>query len=207
MILKTIPAGPLEVNCHIIGSSTGDGVLVIDPGGDSRIILDWIAKKGKQITGVIATHGHFDHVGGVNELTGGGNIPFYIHEADLPLLRNVTVQAAQFGLDCPAIATAPHFLADNATLPLEDLEIRVIHTPGHSPGCICLYCEAHGYLITGDTLFRESVGRTDLPGGDFETLVNSITRRLMTLPDTVTIHPGHGPASTLRHERINNPFI
>lgn len=207
MNLDTLAVGPLDVNCYIIGHSSTEDVFVVDPGGDSAAIKNRIEQQDKHLKAVIATHGHFDHVGGVNDLTISGDVPFYIHEAELPMLRAVTAQADQFGLSCPAIKTPPTFLNHGDTLHLGDLDIQVIHTPGHSPGSVCLYFESEEHLMTGDTLFRESVGRTDLPGGNFDALVTSITRRLMTLPDGVTIHPGHGPASTLRHERINNPFI
>jgi hydroxyacylglutathione hydrolase len=205
MIIQTIPVGPLEVNCYITGDSSSGDVFIIDPGDEIDRILSAIRKNSYTVKALINTHGHLDHAGGVQRLKDELLVPYYIHEEEKPLLEALPLQQTQFGLYLSGVPEPDDFLVHGQILTAGKTTYSVIHTPGHSPGGICLYTE--GCLFSGDTLFAGSVGRYDLPGGSQDALDNTIRTHLLVLPDETKVYPGHGPASTIGRERRYNPFL
>lgn len=204
-MIKTIEVGPLEVNCYIIGSESTRAVFIIDPGDDVARILTVVREGNLSVEGIINTHGHVDHAGGVKHLQDELGAPYYIHRAEQPILDALPLQQEQFGLYLSGIPRPDHHLEHEQILSAGDIRLKVLHTPGHSPGGICLH--TGDVLFTGDTLFAGSVGRCDLPGGDPEKLESSITRHILTLPDSTRVYPGHGPMTTIGRERRFNPFL
>jgi hydroxyacylglutathione hydrolase len=207
MILKTLVVGPLEVNCYLIGDDDGGPMGIVDPGGDADRILAAVKKLGRPVACIVNTHGHFDHVGAVETLMHTLGADYLIHSLEREVLRDMADHMEFFGLAGRQPPVPTRFIRDSETIPLGRLSVRVIHTPGHSPGGICLYSGETGRLISGDTLFRESVGRTDLPGGDMDALLASITEKILVLPEHTRVYPGHGPETTIGHERKTNPFL
>jgi hydroxyacylglutathione hydrolase len=205
MILDSLPTGPLQVNCYLIGCDKTRQAAVVDPGGDADVILRLLEKHDLQLQMVINTHGHFDHVGGNRQLIDATGAELLIHQADTPLLGQAAVHAANFGLRAEPSPAPQRELHGGERIQVGELEIRVLHTPGHTQGGICLYVE--NQVIVGDTLFAGSIGRTDLPGGDHPTLINSIKEQLMVLPEDTVVHPGHGPATSIGREKLYNPFL
>ncbi|WP_282755626.1 MBL fold metallo-hydrolase [Desulfuromonas thiophila] len=205
MIVKTLAVGPLQVNCYLVGCPRTAKALVIDPGDEGPRILAALAEAGLQAVLVVNTHGHFDHVGANACLVEASGAELALHAADLPLLRQAARQAASYGLQTPPSPEPDRLLHNGDLIEIGDLFFEVIHTPGHSPGGICLYGEGH--LFCGDTLFAGSIGRTDLPGGDLDQLLGHIRNDLMILPEATQVHPGHGPDSTIGREKSLNPFI
>jgi len=205
MILESLPTGPLQVNCYVLGCEKSRLAAVIDPGGDVEAILRLLKKHDLQLKMVINTHGHFDHIGGNRQLLEATGAELLIHKADTHLLDQAAVHAANFGLRADISPPPQRELTGGERITLGDLEIEVLHTPGHTPGGICLIVADQA--IVGDTLFAGSIGRTDLPGGDHLTLIRSIKEKLMVLPDATTAHPGHGPATTIGQEKLYNPFL
>jgi glyoxylase-like metal-dependent hydrolase (beta-lactamase superfamily II) len=207
MLFDTIVVGPLGVNCSILGcEETGQGV-VVDPGDEAERILAQVQQRGLAITAIINTHGHFDHVGANRQLTQATGAPLYIHQADAPMLERVAKTAAMYGLPGENSPQPDCLLEDGMLIEFGTHRLQVIHTPGHTQGGCCLYLEAESTLIAGDTLFADGVGRTDLPGGSHQQLVESIKNRLFTLPDQVQVYPGHGPTTTIGHEKRHNPYL
>ncbi len=205
MILDTLPTGPLEVNCYIIGCEETREAAVIDPGGDVDRILQLLRKHRLNAVKIINTHGHFDHIGGNRALLEATGAELIIHQDDRLLLDQAGTHAANFGLRADPSPAPTRELIGGETLQLGKLSLQVIHTPGHSPGGICLYVE--DILIVGDTLFAGSIGRTDLPGGDHQLLINGIKEKLLSLPEATRVYPGHGPMTTIGQEKLYNPFL
>jgi glyoxylase-like metal-dependent hydrolase (beta-lactamase superfamily II) len=189
----------------------GAGIL-IDPSAmeepEFRELDDFISRHGIRIEKVINTHGHFDHVFGAGRICETYGATFMIHEGEKALLASADFQAAAFGFRMPAPVPQPdRFLADGEVIVSGNIKLKVIHVPGHSPGCVAFHMEENGWLFTGDTLFAGSIGRTDLPGGDFDQIISSIREKLFLLPDDTKVLPGHGPASTIGREKMTNPFV
>jgi hydroxyacylglutathione hydrolase len=205
LIVDTLPTGPLQVNCYVIGCEATGQAAVIDPGGDVEQILKLLNKHKLKAVMIINTHGHFDHIGGNRELLEATGAELLIHQDDSPLLERAGEHAAAFGLRAEPSPAPTRELSGGETLQLGELSLRVIHTPGHSPGGICLYVEDH--LIVGDTLFAGSIGRTDLPGGNHQLLIRRIKEELLPLPETTRVYPGHGPMTTIGQEKLYNPFL
>ncbi len=204
MEIKLFTVGELGVNCYLV-SENGKAV-VIDPGGDGEAILRVLQEKSLQLEGIINTHGHFDHIGANGQLKAATKAPLYIHREDAGYLQDPEANLSLWaGLGPVVSPPADVLLSGGEVLELAGLAFEVLHTPGHSPGGICL--KVGNVLFTGDTLFSGSVGRVDFPGSSWEKLVRSITEVILPLdPDTV-IYPGHGPASTLKAEKQQNPFL
>jgi hydroxyacylglutathione hydrolase len=203
MIIKSLVVGPLENNCFIIGDDSTKEVLVIDPGDEPDRILDLINENNFKVKYIICTHAHFDHVGAVPDLKNETGAKIVIHRDDLEIYRSATDQAVFWGYNLDPLPEPDMFVSEGDKIEVGNLRFEILHTPGHSPGGICLYGES--ILITGDTLFAGSVGRTDLYGGDIEKLKKSF-RRLMSFPDKIRILPGHGPETTIGQEKSYNLF-
>jgi hydroxyacylglutathione hydrolase len=204
MIIKKFIVGPLENNCFIIADENSKECLVIDPGDEPDRILNFINKNNFQLKYIICTHAHFDHVAAVSDIKEETKAKIVLHRDDLEIYKSTKDQAAAWGFELESQPEPDIFVSEGDKLEIGDLSFEIIHTPGHSPGGICLYGE--GILITGDTLFAGSVGRTDLYGGDINKLKESF-KRLLSLPDDVRVLPGHGPESTIGHERVDNFFL
>jgi glyoxylase-like metal-dependent hydrolase (beta-lactamase superfamily II) len=205
MILHGLAVGPLGANCYVLACPRTRDALVIDPGGDGEKIRDLMVADGLNLRLVANTHGHFDHVGADAFLVRESGAELLIHRNDLEMLEAMAAQGALFGFPVEPPPRPSRFLEDGELLAVGDLRVRVIHTPGHSPGGVSFL--VGGHLFSGDTLFAGSVGRTDLPGGDHMALMVSIRDRLLILPDETIVHPGHGPATTIGRERAGNPFL
>jgi len=205
LILDTLPTGPLEVNCYIIGCEETREAAVIDPGGDVDQILQLLNKHKLNAAMIINTHGHFDHVGGNRQLLEATGAELLIHRADRLLLEHAGEHAANYGLQAESSPAPTRELVGGEILQLGKLSLQVIYTPGHSPGGICLYVE--DILIVGDTLFAGSIGRTDLPGGDHQLLISGIKEKLLPLTEATRVYPGHGPMTTIGQEKLYNPFL
>lgn len=207
MIFETLAVGPLSVNCFVLGcEQTREGV-VVDPGGDVDLIRQVVERHGLTVTTVVNTHGHFDHVGGNRQAKAEFGAQLMIHSSDAPMLARVAEVARMYGMQGENSPAADAFLTDGMKLQFGRQCISVLHTPGHTQGGCCLYLEADKLIITGDTLFADSIGRTDLPGGDHEQLLTSIRSKLFTLPDDVVAWPGHGPETSIGHEKKYNPYF
>ncbi len=199
-----IVVGRLQTNCYIVHWK--DEAIVVDPGDETERILSLLKDLRVNPKLIVATHTHFDHVLGVDALRAKTHAPFAIHKDDLPLLEVMQERVQKFmGFRVPPPPKVDEFLAEDDTVKVGPDSIRVLHTPGHSPGSISL--AGNGYVFTGDALFNQSIGRTDLPGGDFDTLVHSIKDVLFKLDDETIVHPGHGPETTIGDEKLTNPFV
>lgn len=209
MILEMLTVGPFMSNCYIVGSEvTGEG-MIIDPGAEAEVILDSIRRLKLSVALIVATHSHIDHVAALSQVKEVTGAPFAIHEAEarghhIPgeLAQMVT---EMMGHSLKSLPEPDRLLCDGEVIELGDLRFTVLHTPGHSPGGISLLVP--GMVFCGDTLFNFGIGRTDLPGGSYATLMNSIFTKLMVLPDDTRVLPGHGPESTIGIERKYNPFL
>lgn len=201
----TLPVGPLQVNCFILCCTATSQALVVDPGDDGARILALMAKKSWTVAAIVNTHCHFDHVGGNAYLVEQTGAPLSLHAQDLPLLQLAARQAAAYGLSSTPSPAPSRLLNDGDLVQVGNITLTVIHTPGHTQGGICLY--GAGHLFSGDTLFADSVGRTDLPGGDTEQLLSVIRQRLLVLPEETVVHPGHGPDTTIGREKRMNPYV
>jgi len=204
MIVKRLQAGVYAANCYIIHTEYGDG-LVVDPAGDVDEIVKYLEDSSVKVGAIVLTHGHGDHIGGVLELKELLDVPVMVHSDDEDMVKNSALNLST-SMPMGEVNFKPDILLnDGDEIPLGDRAVKVIHTPGHTKGGICILVD--GILITGDTLFQGSIGRTDLYGGDFDTLMISIVEKLMILPDDTVVYPGHGGPSTIGVERRNNPFI
>ena len=198
--------GPLGCNCFIVGDPVSKRAIVIDPGGDAQGIVSTLVDKELTVTAIVATHAHFDHLVAAEALREQTGAPFYMHDSDKPLLDWYEESGRMFlGIELGSPPSVDTAAGEGDVLKAGDVELAVIHTPGHSPGSISLM--APGAVFSGDTLFAGSIGRSDLPGGDGDTLLGVISSRLLTLDDAVAVYPGHGPATTIGKERASNPFV
>ena len=207
MILETFPVGPLQCNCTLIGDETTHEAMVIDPGENIQEILARLKAHALILKQIVVTHAHIDHVGGallLKRLTGA---PILMNQQDLPLLGMMEMQAEWLGVATPEVAPPDASAEDGMVLGLTRHPAQVLHTPGHTPGSICLYFAPEQLLVAGDTLFAGSIGRTDLPGGDGRQILRSIHDRLLILPELLRVIPGHGPETTIGEERESNPFL
>ncbi|MGH9355175.1 MAG: MBL fold metallo-hydrolase, partial [Terriglobia bacterium] len=208
MIHEILPVGLLACNCSILGDeATGDAV-VIDPGDDVERVREVLEKHKLKVKVIIATHAHIDHVGGIQklqQLTGAGVL---MHAADLPLYENLAMQAEWLGTPAPGAVAVDEFLKEGDVLTAGEMRLEVLATPGHSPGSVSLYLAGNeARLFSGDTLFKDSIGRTDLWGGDYQEILKSLGKLLRRFPDETPVFPGHGLPTVMWQERESNPFL
>ncbi|MAD66383.1 MAG: MBL fold metallo-hydrolase [Porticoccaceae bacterium] len=204
-IIRTFPVGPLQCNCSIIGDRLSSKALVVDPGGDADQILGLLNELNLTVVGIIHTHAHLDHIlasGVIKEATGA---PIYLHEGDKFLWDMVGQQCVMFGVPPVTLPEPDHFMEDDQAL--NCCGGVAIHTPGHTPGSISFWFEEYKTLIAGDTLFQGSIGRTDLPGGNFDQIITSIKERIYTLDDDAIVVTGHGPNTAIGSEKTGNSFV
>ncbi len=204
-IIRTFPVGPLQCNCSIIGDRLSSKALVVDPGGDADQILGVLNELNLTVVGIIHTHAHLDHIlasGVIKEATGA---PIYLHEGDKFLWDMVGQQCVMFGVPPVTLPEPDHFMEDDQAL--NCCGGVAIHTPGHTPGSISFWFEEYKTLIAGDTLFQGSIGRTDLPGGNFDQIITSIKERIYTLDDDAVVVTGHGPNTAIGSEKTGNSFV
>lgn len=205
MIIKQLTVGPIMANCFILGCEKTLQAAVIDPGDEAHRILQVLAQHQLTVTQIINTHGHFDHVSANRKMKDATGAPISIHALDAPMLTSLSRSAAAWGLSAEDSPAPDRTIEDGDTVAVGNLNVNVLHTPGHTPGGVSLL--VNGAVFVGDTLFQGSVGRTDFPGGDFETLRASIRNKLFSLKDDVTVYPGHNQPTTIGHEKRHNPFV
>lgn len=205
MKLYRLPLGPLQTNCYILEDDNGKDCWIVDPGAEGDRLVALVKEKHWALQAILLTHGHGDHIGGVQALVDAFNVPVYIHEKDDLFLKDSEVNlSANMGLNVTVKADV-HHVTDGQKLQLGAHEFTVLYTPGHTPGGVCYY--GNGLVLAGDTLFQESVGRTDFPGGSFDELIFGIEDKLFPLPAETVVYPGHGPETTIGHEKTYNPFV
>ena len=207
MILETFPVGPLRCNCTILGDETSHEAIVVDPGDNIPDILARLRKHGLTLRQIIVTHAHIDHVGGAAVLRRATGAPVLLHQHDLGLLEMMEMQAGWLGVPTPEIVPPDASADDGTIIGLASFPGQVLHTPGHTPGSICLLFPKENLLLAGDTLFAGSIGRTDLPGGDGRQILDSLRGRLLVLPDSIRVVPGHGAETTIGEEKQSNPYL
>lgn len=205
MILKALAVGPIMANCYILGCERTKSAAVIDPGEDADRILMKLAEDKLTLKYIINTHGHFDHVGGNAALKKASEAGLVIHPADEHMLSELGMTAASFGLSTENSPPPDRTVNEGDIITFGDISLKVLHTPGHSAGGISLLTDK--IVFVGDTLFAGSIGRTDLPGGDYNTLISSIKTKLLVLDEDTKVYTGHGPATTIGQEKRVNPFL
>lgn len=205
MIIKKLEVGPIMANCFILGCESTKEAVVIDPGDDADRILTALAESGLTVKYLINTHGHFDHVSANKRMKEATGAQIAIHAEDEPMLHELSQSAQMFGLASENSPPADILLKDGDEITFGEITLQVIHTPGHSKGGVSLYTKGH--LFSGDTLFAGSIGRTDLAGGDYDTLISSIQKKLLIFDEDTIVYPGHGPETTIGNEKRINPFL
>ncbi len=208
MIIETFPVGLLQCNCTILGDEQTREAILIDPGDDPQEIVARVARHGLNVKQIVCTHTHIDHVGAIADLQQQLGVPAAIHKADLLLVEKLDVQAQWTGIPVPKRGTIDQFVQDGDAVACQGVEMGVIHTPGHTPGSTTFHLAAdRNILFTGDTLFMQSIGRTDLWGGSYQEIIRSIEKKLMTFDDDTLVIAGHGQSTTIGRERRYNPFL
>jgi hydroxyacylglutathione hydrolase len=209
MIHEILPVGMLQCNCSIFGDEQTHEAIVVDPGDGEDVarVQAILAKHGLTVKAIVITHAHIDHIGGAAKLKTATGSPVYMNEKDQPLYDHLDTQAGWLGMRTPEVTDVDTPARDGDTLHLGEADFHVLHTPGHTQGSISLWIPAENKLVAGDTLFRDSIGRTDLPGGDPRQILASIHTKLMTLPENATVIAGHGPNTTIGREKQRNPFL
>ncbi|UCE23196.1 MAG: MBL fold metallo-hydrolase [Candidatus Zixiibacteriota bacterium] len=207
MTLKTLVVGPFQVNCYLYWDETSGDGLIIDPGAEETLIIDSVSRAGFKPRAILLTHGHADHIAAVAPVKGEYNVPLYVGDGEQDLLSNPSANVSAFFADPIVAPPADFLLTDEQVVDIGSVSLRVLKTPGHSPGGVCYLDESKGILFCGDTIFYGSIGRTDFPGCSHQALIKSINDKIMKLPDDVICYPGHGPETSVGNERMNNPFL
>jgi hydroxyacylglutathione hydrolase len=205
--IQVVPVTPFDQNCSLAWSETTKRGVVIDPGGDLPRIREAIAAAGLTIETILLTHGHIDHAAGAAELAAELGVPVHgPHLADKPLLDRLELQGQQYGIPARPV-TPDRWLDEGDTVTIGGTDFAILHCPGHSPGSVVFFSKDLRFAFMGDVLFNGSIGRTDLPGGSHEQLIDAVRTKILPLGDDVSFLPGHGPGSTVGHERMTNPFL
>jgi hydroxyacylglutathione hydrolase len=207
MIHEILPVGMLQCNCSIFGDEQSREAIVIDPGDNIDDILGVLQKHSLKVKAIVITHAHIDHIGGAAKLKALTGAPVHMNQDDAELYDRLDVQAGWLGMETPERTAIDTEAREGDSLKLGGAEFKVLHTPGHTQGSISLWIPAENKLVAGDTLFRDSIGRTDLPGGDGRQILRSIHTKLLTLPADAVVIPGHGPNTTIGREKERNPFL
>ncbi len=205
--VHVMEVGPLAVGCYIVEHVASRKAAVIDPGDDGQAILGEIGRLGVSVDKILLTHGHFDHVGAVGLLREKTGAKVHIHEADVERMKTAKRQGMLFGLRIPDTPDPDVLVGEGDRVAFATLEFLVVHTPGHTPGCVSYLLETEKMAFVGDLIFAGSIGRTDLPGGDYDTLIRAVREKIFVLPDDTTLFPGHGLATTVGEEKRSNPFF
>ena len=210
MTIKVFPFNPFQENTYILYDETKE-CIIIDPGcqmnGEKRLLADFIRKNELKLVHLINTHCHLDHVFGNAFVKETFDVPFSIHRGELPVLKAAVSVGAQYGVACEASPEPDSYIEDGDEIRFGNSVLKAILTPGHSPASLSFYSEKERFVIAGDVLFLNSIGRTDLPGGDYKTLISSIMEKLLPLGDDVVVYNGHGPSTSIGRERLSNPFL
>ncbi len=207
MLVKEFLVGAVGTNCYVAANSQTKEALIIDPGDNAQILIDHIEKEAYKPTAILLTHGHFDHCMAAEQLAGHYGISIYVHEDDREVMENPAYNCSGMIGRRLSFSADQYFHGETDHVQLAGFAIDVFHTPGHTPGGVCFYIKSEGILFSGDTLFCESVGRTDFPGGSMSQLVRGIREKLFPLPVDTKVLPGHNEWTTIGHERQYNPFI
>ena len=209
--IKIFPVNPLGANCYVCWEDAGQACIVVDPGfyrpDEEDMVLDFLRQGGLAPDAVLLTHGHFDHAWGAASVARYGGCPVYMSVADDPVLQGSSAMLERLQLEKTVEPFRYEDIADGQVIPAGGVEWKVIATPGHTPGSVCYWCEAWGVLLSGDTLFAGSIGRSDLPGGDYDALIKSLLEKVMTLPGDTDVLPGHGHHTSIAREAASNPFL
>ncbi|MEN2765990.1 MBL fold metallo-hydrolase [Ornithinibacillus xuwenensis] len=205
MNIKQFSLGPLGTNCYLIYQERH--AIIIDPGGDSHVLVDYFTKNQLNPEAILLTHGHFDHIGAVEELRQYYQFPVYMHEEEKTWLDNPELNGSKLFIGNEITTKEPDFLLKPGKTKISQFDFDVFHTPGHSPGSISFYFENSKFIVSGDVLFYQGIGRTDLPGGDYGRIEETIRNIFYRLPDETVVYSGHGPHTTIEEEKRNNPFI
>ena len=205
--LTRFTVGPLQENCYLIFDESSKTAVYIDPGDEAPRLIAALEEQALKLQAIWLTHAHFDHLGAVEGLTTAYDVPVYLHSNDTELYRNAFKAAKLWDIPFiqPSATTTP--LAAGQTLELAGTQVHCLFTPGHAPGHIAFYLPSQRFVLAGDALFQGSIGRTDLPGGNHQTLIESIQTMLLSLPDDTTVYPGHGPETTIGLEKLYNPYL
>lgn len=208
--IEKFTVNPLAENSYILSDESGECIFV-DPGFSSEEEYDevrnYISESKLRPVKIVNTHCHFDHILGVEFVRSEYHIPFYAHPDDAFLVDGAAMQAKSFGFEMKAVQPIDHFLSENDTVGFGNSALKILHIPGHAPGHVVLYAETDGFVVAGDVLFYGSIGRTDLPRGDYNTLISGIKTKLFLLPDDTRVYCGHGPETSLGFEKNTNPFL
>jgi glyoxylase-like metal-dependent hydrolase (beta-lactamase superfamily II) len=209
MIHEILPTGMLQCNCSIFGDEASKEAIVVDPGDgeDLDALRGVLARHGLKVKAIVITHSHIDHIGAAAKLKASTGAPVYMNENDQELYDHLDVQAQWLGMRSVETTDIDVAARDGDTLALGDAKFEILHTPGHTQGSLCLFEPGQNLLVAGDTLFRDSIGRTDLPGGDGRQILRSIHQKLLVLPEETRVICGHGPETTIGRERERNPFL
>ncbi len=207
MIHEVLPVGMLQCNCSVFGDEQSREGIVVDPGDDVADVLAIVRRHGLRITAIVVTHAHIDHIGGAHKLQAATGAPVYLNQQDFPLYEHLDAQAAWIGLPEVERPRIDSDAREGDRLRVGPADITILHTPGHTPGSISLWIPSENKVLSGDTLFRDSIGRTDLPGGNGRRILESIREKLLPLPDDAVVIPGHGEATTIGREREYNWFL
>ncbi len=197
----------LQCNCSVFGDEASREALVVDPGDDVAAILEIVKRHGLAVKAIVITHAHIDHIGGARKLKRATGAPVYMNQADNELRRQLPMQAEWLGMPEPEEVAIDAGARDGDVISIGAARFQVLHTPGHTPGSIGLWIPAESKLVAGDTLFRDSIGRTDLPGGDGRQILRSIHEKLLPLPEETVVIPGHGESTTIGREKRFNYFL
>ncbi len=208
--VQSFTFNPFQENTYVVYDETGE-CIIVDPGmyepHEQKLLVDFIERKNLNVVRLVNTHCHIDHIFGNGFVKETYDVPFYAHQLEIENITRAVQYAGMFGVQMNESPKPDYFFDEPETVAFGNTILKLLFTPGHSAGSLSMYCEEDGFVLSGDALFMGSIGRTDLPGGDYDTLIASIENKLLTLPDEVIVYSGHGPETTIGRERSSNPFL